>query len=100
MIMTDIIIYFFRDTLSGFYYFVYVAICLFFFFAIIGYLCKLKYGKIPPKLIINSKGTTDFSLNLEQEALALRKTKEVEKEKKVTENSIPEINNNQTINNQ
>ena len=33
---------FFRDTLSGVYYYIYVAINLFFIFAIIGYISEQK----------------------------------------------------------
>ena len=36
--MLEIIVRFFRDTLSGFNYFVYALILIFFIFAIIGYL--------------------------------------------------------------
>ncbi len=37
------IISFFRDTLSGFNYFVYVCIVLFLIFALVGYLVTQKY---------------------------------------------------------
>ncbi len=39
----EIIVPFFRDTLSGFTYFVYALVILFFIFAIIGYLVTKKY---------------------------------------------------------
>ena len=39
----EIFIKFFRDTLSGWPYIITVMICLFFIFAIIGYLCSEKY---------------------------------------------------------
>ena len=38
------IIEFFRDTISGFGYFVYILIILFFIFAIIGYLVTERYN--------------------------------------------------------
>ena len=39
----ETIVKFFRDTITGFNYFVYILIILFFIFAIIGYLLTLKY---------------------------------------------------------
>lgn len=39
----DLVISFFRDTLSGWPYVILVIFCLFFIFAIIGYLCGEKY---------------------------------------------------------
>ena len=39
----DLVISFFRDTLSGWPYAIMVIFCLFFIFAIIGYLCGEKY---------------------------------------------------------
>ena len=39
----DIIIGFFRDTLSGFTYFIYASVILFLIFAIIGYFITKKY---------------------------------------------------------
>ena len=39
----EVIVHFFRDTLSGFSYFVYLLVILFFIFAIIGYLVTRKY---------------------------------------------------------
>ena len=43
------IVKFFRDSISGFYYFVYAGILLFFIFAIIGYLVTEKYQPSKPK---------------------------------------------------
>ena len=40
----DAIISFFRDTISGFTYFVYVLILLFFIFALVGYLVTDKHN--------------------------------------------------------
>ncbi len=37
------IVKFFRDTISGFYYFVYASVILFLIFAIIGYFVTKKY---------------------------------------------------------
>ena len=42
--MLEIIVKFFRDTLTGFNYFVYVLVLLFFIFAIIGYLVTKNYS--------------------------------------------------------
>lgn len=41
----EMIIKFFRDTLSGFTYFVYALVLLFLIFAIIGYLVTINYQK-------------------------------------------------------
>ena len=41
--MLEAIVRFFRDTISGFAYFVYVLIILFLLFAIIGYFVTQKY---------------------------------------------------------
>ena len=41
--MLEAIVGFFRDTISGFTYFVYCLIIIFFIFAIIGYLVTKKY---------------------------------------------------------
>lgn len=41
--MLEVIVRFFRDTLSGFAYFVYALVILFFIFAIVGYLVTKKY---------------------------------------------------------
>ena len=46
----DIILYFFRDKITGTYYFIYAFICLMLMFAIIGYLYKQKYAKVEVKL--------------------------------------------------
>jgi len=46
----DIILYFFRDKITGTYYFIYAFICLMLMFAIIGYLYKQKYAKVEIKL--------------------------------------------------
>ena len=48
--MTDIIVSFFRDEISGSYYVIYCIVCLTLLFAIIGYLFKQKYGKVEFKL--------------------------------------------------
>jgi len=40
----DFLIEFFRDTLTGWPYAITVLVCLFFIFAIIGYLCNEKYN--------------------------------------------------------
>ncbi len=56
----DIVLYFFRDTLSGIHYFIYAFIMLFLMFSIIGYLLKQKYGKYDIKLAtsqVNSSNT-------------------------------------------
>ena len=45
----EVIVKFFRDYLSGFHYFVYVLILLFFIFAIIGYFVSEKYMASMPK---------------------------------------------------
>ena len=45
MIMESLI-HFFRDTLSGFNYVVYVLVLLFLIFAIIGYMVTDKYKKV------------------------------------------------------
>lgn len=41
----NIFVNFFRDTLSGWLYALMVILCLFFIFAIVGYLCSEKYRK-------------------------------------------------------
>ena len=41
----ETIIKFFRDTITGFNYFIYASIILFLIFAIIGYLLTQKYQK-------------------------------------------------------
>lgn len=46
----DAILYFFRDTISGTYYFIYCFVCLLLMFSIIGYLFKQKYAKVEVKL--------------------------------------------------
>ena len=46
----EIILYFFRDTISGVHYFIYAFVCLFLMFSIIGYLFKQKYAKVEIKL--------------------------------------------------
>ena len=46
----EIILYFFRDTISGVHYFIYAFVCLFLMFSIIGYLFKQKYAKLEIKL--------------------------------------------------
>lgn len=46
----EIFIKFFRDTLSGWPYIITVMICLFFIFAIIGYLCNEKYNSEKKKI--------------------------------------------------
>ena len=42
--MLEFIVKFFRDTLSGFNYFVYVLVLLFFIFAVVGYLVTKRYS--------------------------------------------------------
>ena len=42
--MLETLVKFFRDTLTGFSYFVYILILLFFIFAIIGYLVTKSYS--------------------------------------------------------
>ena len=49
----DFIVEFFRDTLSGFAYFVYASIIVFLIFAIIGYLVTQKYQS--SKSLVNTK---------------------------------------------
>ena len=44
----EVFVKFFRDTLSGFYYFIYALILLFFIFAIIGYFVSEKYMASTP----------------------------------------------------
>lgn len=44
------ILYFFRDKIVGVHYFMYAFVCILLVFSIIGYLAKLKYGKVQIKL--------------------------------------------------
>ena len=44
------VLYFFRDTISGTYYFIYCFFCLLLMFSLIGYLFKQKYMKLEVKL--------------------------------------------------
>ena len=46
----EVILYFFRDSISGIYYVMYAFVCLFLMFSIIGYLFKQKYAKVELKL--------------------------------------------------
>lgn len=52
----DIILYFFRDTISGTYYFMYAFVCLLLMFSLIGYLFKDKYAKVTINLGTNTNG--------------------------------------------
>ena len=45
----DVVLYFFRDTISGMHYVLYALFLLILLFAIIGYLFKQKYGKLEIK---------------------------------------------------
>lgn len=60
------ILYFFRDSITGVYYFIYVFVCLFLMFSIIGYLFKQKYAKVEIKLNTSQpKKTDDKQANLD-----------------------------------
>lgn len=59
------ILYFFRDTISGTYYFIYCFICLLLMFSIIGYLFKQKYAKVEIKLN-TSQSQQEEKVNKEQ----------------------------------
>lgn len=78
----DSILYFFRDTITGTYYFMYAFVCLFLMFSLIGYLFKDKYAKVT------------INLGVKEEEEPRKKTKKQAKEKVVLNNS----NVNQTIN--
>ena len=51
----DIILYFFRDNITGIHYLMYAFVCQFLMFALIGYLYKQKYGKLEIKLSTNKE---------------------------------------------
>ena len=70
----DVVLYFFRDTLSGTYYFIYCFVCLLLMFSIIGYLFKQKYAKVEIKLNTSQP---------QQEEKVKEKQKQVQKNEQV-----------------
>ena len=90
-----VILYFFRDSISGIYYVMYAFVCLLLMFSIIGYLFKQKYAKVELKL--NS--------SQEQPILEKKNKKEEKKQAKLKKeelkpNIVQTINttpNNQSI---
>ena len=85
----EIILYFFRDTISGVHYFIYAFVCLFLMFSIIGYLFKQKYAKVEIKLKSSQpsvQATTEQIATVQGKAKKLsRKEKKLLKQK----NNIP-----------
>lgn len=85
----EIILYFFRDTISGVHYFIYAFVCLFLMFSIIGYLFKQKYAKLEIKLKSSQpsvQATTEQIATVQGKAKKLsRKEKKLLKQK----NNIP-----------
>ena len=85
----EIILYFFRDTISGIHYFIYAFVCLFLMFSIIGYLFKQKYAKVEIKLKSSQpsvQATTEQIATVQGKAKKLsRKEKKLLKQK----NNIP-----------
>ena len=85
----EIILYFFRDTISGVHYFIYAFVCLFLMFSIIGYLFKQKYAKVEIKL---KSSQPSVQATTEQIATVQGKSKKLSrKEKKLLKqkNNIP-----------
>ena len=85
----EIILYFFRDTISGVHYFIYAFVCLFLMFSIIGYLFKQKYAKVEIKL---KSSQPSVQATIEQIATVQGKAKKLSrKEKKLLKqkNNIP-----------
>lgn len=85
----EIILYFFRDTISGIHYFIYAFVCLFLMFSIIGYLFKQKYAKVEIKL---KSSQPSVQATTEQIATVQGKSKKLSrKEKKLLKqkNNIP-----------
>lgn len=85
----EIILYFFRDTISGVHYFIYAFVCLFLMFSIIGYLFKQKYAKVEIKL---KSSQPSVQTTTEQIATVQGKAKKLSrKEKKLLKqkNNIP-----------
>lgn len=85
----EIILYFFRDTISGVHYFIYAFVCLFLMFSIVGYLFKQKYAKVEIKL---KSSQPSVQATTEQIATVQGKSKKLSrKEKKLLKqkNNIP-----------
>lgn len=83
----DIILYFFRDEISGMYYFIYAFLCLFFMFAIIGYLFKQKYGKLEIKLNtsqvkVENTQVSALNSNVKNKKLSRKEQRELKKKNK------------------
>lgn len=90
----EIILYFFRDTISGVHYFIYAFVCLFLMFSIIGYLFKQKYAKVEIKL---KSSQPSVQATTEQIATVQGKSKKLSrKEKKLLKqkNNIPSQSQN------
>ena len=85
----NIILYFFRDTLSGIHYFIYAFILFFLIFSIIGYLLKQKYGKYEIKLATSQSEKKVEETPKVQPVVAPVQTTEV--------NSTTITNNNQNV---
>lgn len=71
----EVILYFFRDSISGIYYVMYAFVCLFLMFSIIGYLFKQKYAKVELKLNSSQPGTKEKT---KKQQLDKEKSKEEE----------------------
>lgn len=92
----DIILTFIRDNLTGINYYIYAFICLFFMFAIIGYLFKQKYAKVEIKLnTTKPKVDSDNNkvLNMQQSINNIPNNQQITNTNQVVNNQ--EITNNQ-----
>lgn len=70
----ELFVTFFRDTLSGFFYFIYLIFCIFFFFYVYGFVAKRKRNAINEKL----KEKKQYDIESGREAqIAAMETKQV-----------------------
>lgn len=70
----ELFVTFFRDTLSGFFYFIYLIFCIFFFFFVFGFVAKRKRNAINEKL----KQKKQYDIESGREAqIAAMETKQV-----------------------
>jgi len=111
----DIVLYFIRDKIVGVHYTMYIFVCLFFMFSIIGYLFKQKYAALELKLTTkkDKEKITDDKKNIVKQAVPVNNQankvvlgqipstniKEIPKEQVEIINAVePTINTNQQTN--
>ena len=95
----ETILYFFRDSISGVYYFMYAFVCLMLMFSIIGYLFKQKYTRVELKLN-SSQGQPNLETKNKKEQKIDVKIKKETVKPNIVQNTSQTINtsiNNQSI---